>query len=225
MPPSSRTRFIADIFAHGLPDDLVAMLGLTERVWVLLNVPTTTITATPAFEGLPPTIDAIAGPLGVPDQGELLEIEKRARWHYGPPDQEAARRRMATDLALSRGLLVPNVKHAAVVQFWLPCQDPQPDALGEMLARIGCEQLLVLMGADGDVERSGVTADDLVMRIEHGQSGAKPRTTTPASRGLQGGLHRIFQRIEFPRRLPFVVDLADQYASSALRDTRRRELD
>ena len=205
--------------ARGLPADIQIMLGLDVMTWTLLNVPVEALASQPN-EAHPARIDAIAGPLVPRHAGDLEEVNRRARWHFRRQDQERARRSMATDLALSRRLLVPDVRHAVAVQFRLACQDPQPDDLGSALTGLGFEQVLVLVGEDAQAQtvrrraviRSRVEATDegLTVRVGHQADAVRPQVRHATPRHLRAGLHRLLRSVELPRRLPCVIDLADQ---------------
>ncbi|MGE3752786.1 MAG: hypothetical protein AB7I45_01375 [Planctomycetota bacterium] len=126
---------------------------------------------------------------------------------------------MATDLALARGLLVPDLRTIAAVQFCLPCEDAPPEALGNSLMRMGFDEVILLVGANGDAHPCGgativrakveAQVDGLVLRVEDGHGGTKGRGAAPASGRLRAGLQRLMGTVELPRRLPCVVDLAD----------------
>lgn len=225
MPPSlaelhqpSRHHLIGDLFGDGLPRDLAALLGLNERCWLMINVPVEMLASAPP-RGLPDTIDVVGATLRPRNAGDMAEVERRARWFFPRPEQQQACHRMATDLALSRGLLRPTLESVFALHLHTPCDCAGPDALATGLLEVGFPRAVVPVGEDGPegsgkegavIVRSRV--DEVEERLRLVLAGepvpVRPARAAIASKPLRGRLHQLLHGMHVPRKPPVVVDMS-----------------
>lgn len=218
MSSFGRTRLNFDLFGGGLPDDLATPLEL-EPPWLLLNTPIEMLGSEPG-EGLPNTIDLVGGRL-VPRPGaDMSQCQRSAQFHFGGDDQEEQRRRVATELALSRGLLVPDVLSVFAVQFCLPCDRREVDQLARTIGDIGFARVIILVGKDSTetsdsaegyaVVRSHVEDEDGALRlvVDGASQGIVTMRDRRASERLRSRLSRLITKMHVPRRTPVVINMS-----------------
>lgn len=218
----ARHNLISDLFSNGLPEDLAALLGIEQPIWLLLNLPAKFLPP-PRSPDLPATVDVVGGPLTPGHQADFDEIEKRARWHFPDGEREDAWRRLTTDMALSSGLLRPSLEGLFAVQLLTSCISPDPDAIAALLLEIGFARVAVLVGEDGldDIGQVvGATfvrsrVDDVEERLQLVLAGepvpGRPGRTGAASKPLRDRLHRLLRSLPLPRHTPVLVDMASRY--------------
>ena len=219
MSSFDRTRLNFDLFGGGLPDDLASPLELDSPPWLLLNTPIEMLATEPERD-LPDMIDLIGGRL-VPRAGaDLSHCQRSAQFHFGGDRQEVQRRRMATELALGRGLLVPDVQTVFAIQFGLPCERRTARHLARSIADMGFPRVVIIVGSDstetsnsGDgyaVVRSHVTDENgtLQLVVDGASQGVVPLHDREASDRLRSCLARLISSMHVPRRMPVVINMS-----------------
>lgn len=199
--PSSRANLIYDLFHDGVPDHVAASLELGWPPWLLLNVPVQFLTEDPPTN-CPSIIDVVGGRLAPRSPAVLKTVKRRGRFHFPRPEQADTRRRLELDLALSEGLLRPDIDSTYALQLHLACVDCDPQAVADALSRVGFPHSYVLAGRNA----VGKSQDD-AQAVVAAHRGRGTGWKSAASRRLRGRLWRLLQTMHVPQRPPVVVDL------------------
>lgn len=208
-----------DLFHDGLPNDLATSLELDAPPWLFLNTPIEMLVGS-SSEDLPDTLDIVGGRFAPGPGADLSQCERSALFHFGGDDQEPQRRRLLAELALSRGLLVPDLASLYCVQFHLPCEQRKAREVAQSLMALGFACVAIIVGSDSIeasdpedgyvVVRSRVEDEDGTPRliVDGASKGVAPLRDRITSERLRSRVARIIDTMHLPKRLPVVINLS-----------------